>query len=260
MLTKLKTDYRQMFEVEMAVFLVVLAILACTVAIANAAEIRVGGAAEACNGMFAVIKEQVRDEIGTSLLVSPNSSAQALLDLDRGNIDIATTDVPLDSLISDLEKTGYLIVPESFQVQGIGTNRILVYLNKEIKVTALSQGQLSDIFTGKISNWKQLGGDNRKIVVVWGDNTPDQNRLFRWYVIGTGPIAKTAVRAMDQQDIIERVSKTPGAIGIASYVYASGRTRNPKTPFVSAKVIAITKGAPSGEVQKLLEVVKSYDY
>lgn len=260
MLKKLKTDYRQMFEIEMIVFLVVLVILACTVTIVNAAEIRVGGAADACNGMFSVINEQIRDETGANLLVTPSSSAQALLDLDRGSIDIAATDVPLDSLVTDLEKTGYLIVPESFQVQGIGTNRILVYLNKDTKVTALSQGQLSDIFTGKVTNWKQLGGGNRKIIVVWGDNTPDQNRLFRRYVIGSGPIVKTVVRVADQQDIIELISKTPGAIGIASHVYASGRTRNPKTPFVSAKVIAITKGAPSGDIQKLLEVVKSYDF
>lgn len=260
MLKKLKNDYRQLFEIEMIVYLVVMLILACSVTISSAAEIKVGGAPEACNGMFTVIKEQLRDETGTNLLVTPTSSALALLDLDRGSLDIAATDVPLDILITDLEKMGYLVVSESFQAQGIGTNTILVYLNKTSQVTALSQGQLSDIFSGKITNWKQLGGDNQKIVVVWGDETPDQNRLFSRYVIGSRSIVKTAVRAADQQDIVDRVSKTPGAIGIASQVYRSGRTRNPKTPFVSAKVIAITKGAPSGDIQRVLEVVKSYDY
>jgi phosphate transport system substrate-binding protein len=242
------------------VALVMLVTLACTVTIAASTEIRVGGAAEACNGMFDVVKEQIREETGIIPKVTPSSSVQALLDLDIGNIDIATTDVPMESLITDLENRGYLIVPESFQVQGIGTNTILAYLNKNNRITALSQVQLRDIFTGEITNWKQVGGDNRKIVVVWSDETPDQNRLFSRFIIGTRQIVKTAVKASDQQDIIERIIKTPGAIGIASHAYKSGRTRNPKIPFVSAKVIAITKGAPGEGAQKLLEVVKSYDF
>lgn len=239
---------------------VMLVMLACQPAHAAAKEIKIGGAADACSGLFEVIKEQIRDETGITPLITPSSSTQALLDLDRGDIDIATTDVPMDSLITDLENKGFLVVRESFQVQGIGTNTILVYLNKTNRVTALSQEQLRDIFSGRITNWSQVGGENRKIVVVWGDETPDQNRLFSRYVIGSRPIVKTAVRAGDQQDIIERVIQTPGAIGIASHAYKSGRTRNPKTPFVSAKITAITKGAPGEDVQKLLEVVKAYDF
>jgi len=260
MLRKQATGRRRIAGIEMVACIVMLVMLASTVAIAASTEIRIGGAAEACNGMFDVVKEQIRDETGIVPKITPSSSMQALLDLDTGNIDIATTDVPLESLISDLENKGYLIVPESFQVQGIGTNTILVYLNSSNRVKELSQGQLRDIFTGKITNWKQVGGDNQKIVVVWSDETPDQNRLFSRYVIGTRPIVKSAVRATGQQDIIERISNTPGAIGIASHAFKSGRTRNPKTPYVSAKVIAITKGSPGESVQKLLEVVKSYDF
>jgi phosphate transport system substrate-binding protein len=260
MFEKRKTGCRRMAGIQIVAYIFMLVMLACANAFAASTEIRIGGAAEACNGMFDVVKEQIRDETGIVPRVTPSSSTQALLDLDIGNIDIATTDVPLESLITDLENKGYLIVPESYQVQGIGTNTILVYLNKTNRVTALSQKQLRDIFTGKITNWKQVGGDNRKIVVVWSDETPDQNRLFSRYVIGARPIVKSAIRAADQQDIIERISNTPGAIGIASHVFKSGRTRNPKTPFVSAKVIAITKGAPGADVQKLLEVVKSYDF
>jgi phosphate transport system substrate-binding protein len=235
-------------------------IVACSVAMAAKSEIRVGGEAEASNGLFAVIKEQILDETGIVPKITPTSSAQALLDLDAGSIDIATTDVPLENLITDLEQKGYLIVQDSFRVQGIGTNRILVYLNKSNSVPELSQRQLRDIFTGRITNWKQVGGNNQKIVVVWGEETPDQNRLYSKYVIGSGPIVRTAVKATDQHDIIERIVNTPGAIGIASNAYASGRTRNPKSPFVSAKVLAITKGAPTDDAQKVLEVVKSFDF
>jgi len=159
----------------------------------------------------------------------------------------------------ELENKGYPVVPESFHAQGIGTNTILVYLNKTNKVTELSQQQLRDIFTGEITNWKQVGGDNQGIVVVWGGEMPEKNRLFQQYVIGSRPIVKTAVWATYQKDIIEYIIKTPGAIGIASNVYTSAQTHSPKTPFVSANVFAVTKGAPSKDDQKLLEEIKTFD-
>jgi len=142
----------------------------------------------------------------------------------------------------------------------VARDGVCFLIHQDNPIKSLTDEQLVNIFTGKITNWKQVGGDNQKVVVVWSEETPDQNRLFSRYVIGTRPIVKTAVRAADQQDIIERIVKTPGAIGIASHAYKSGRTRNPKIPFVSAKVIAITKGAPGEDTQKLLEVVKKYDF
>ncbi|NVN99679.1 MAG: substrate-binding domain-containing protein [Geobacteraceae bacterium] len=240
--------------------LAVFSIFTISAETASAAEIRVGGEAEACKGMFEVVKEQIQDETGTIVNVNHASSEQALLALDRGDIDIATTDIPLDNLISGLEKKGYLVLQESFQVQGIGTNSILVYLNKTNKVTVLSQKQIQDIFSGKINNWRQVGGDNQKIILVWSEDTVDLNALFSKYIMGSKSIAKNFAKASGQQEIIESVVKNAGAIGIASHVYKSGRTRNPKTPYVSAKIIAITKGAPGESAQKVLELVKSYDY
>jgi phosphate transport system substrate-binding protein len=244
----------------MLVALIALSVFASSAELSVAAEIRIGGAPDACKGMFEVIKEQIKDELGTVLLVNPSSSEQALLDLDKGDIDIATTDVPLESLFHDLEGKGYLVMSDNFRAQGIGMNTVQVYLNKTNKVTALTQKQLQDIFTGKIRNWKQVGGDNQKIVVLWGNETSGMNRQFSRLIIGGKPIVKTALKATDQQNILDLIVKTPGSIGIASHAYKSGRTRNPKTPFVSAKVIAITKGAPSEEAQKMLELVKSYDF
>ncbi len=260
MMKTMKRVMKALSGMGIAVGLVVLAAFASPAANAATAEIRVGGDVSACNGFFAVVRDAVRDDAGINLVITPSSSSQALLDLDSGIIDIAATDLALENIVTDLEKKGYLIVSENFQAQGIGTNSILVYLNKANKVPALSQEQLRGIFTGKITNWKQVGGANQKIVVVWSNETPEQNQLFSRYVIGNRPIVKTAVKATDPQEIIERIVNTPGGIGIASHAYKSARTHNPKTPFVSSKVIAITKGAPTDHSRNVLETVKSYDF
>jgi phosphate transport system substrate-binding protein len=227
---------------------------------AVAAEITVAGSTDACSGLFAAVSDQIRDEAGIDVRVSPRSEVQALLDLDAGLIDVATSDVAFGKLIEEAEGKGYLIIPENFQVQGIGTNSILVYVNRVNRVPRLSQRQLRDIFSGRVTNWKQVGGANQKIVVVWGGDTANQNWLFRNYVIGNVALTKSVIPASNQRDILEKIVATPGAIGIASSAYKSARTHNPVTPFVSSKIVAITKGAPSAEVQKVLEIVKAYDF
>lgn len=243
---------------KVSVYLVVL-ILASSAGIVAAADIKIGGTPDACKGFFEVFKELIFEETGINLIITPSSSAQSLIDLDRGNIDIATTDFTLAALFDDLENKGYPVVQENFQSQGIATNSILVYLNKANRINELTQSQLSEIFTGEITNWEQVGGNKEKIVVIWGDKMPEKNSVFQQYVIGSKPITKTATWATDQKDVVERVVKTPGAIGIGSAAYQSARTHNPKTPYVSSEVIAITKGAPNREIQKLLEIVKTFD-
>ena len=96
MLMILKTGCKQIAGTKMVAYLVVLVMLACSVNYSAAAEIRVGGTVDDCKGSFEVFKELFRDKMGINILVTPSSSAQGLIDLDRGNIDIATTDVPLE--------------------------------------------------------------------------------------------------------------------------------------------------------------------
>jgi phosphate transport system substrate-binding protein len=226
---------------------------------AMAGEIKVSGTQNECYGYFGIFKDIIKDDMKVTLTISPSSSARGLMDLDRGKIDIVTTDEEFQNLIADLERNGYPVGLDDFQVQGLGTKTILVFINKANKIPDLSQSQLSDIFVGKITNWKEVGGMDGEITVVWGDDPSEQNRQFQKFVIGDKPIVKTAFWSANEKDTIEKIVTTPGAIGIASFVYQSARTRNPRAPFVSSKAIAITKGAPSSEMQQVLELIKSFD-
>jgi len=259
MIAKFMTKCRAIAGIKVLVYLVVPVIFASSAVIASATDIRVGGTADECYGYFGIFKDIVKDDMKVDLLIKPSSSVRGLMDLDRGKVDIVTTDESFESILAELETKGYPVISDNFQVQGLGTKTIQVYLNKNNKVSELTQQQLSDIFAGKVSNWNQVGGEDREIVVVWGDDPPEQNRQYQMFVIGNNPIVKTAVWAADEKDTIERIVNTPGGIGIASYVYQSARTHSPKTPFVSSKAIAITKGTPGNELQKVLELIKSFD-
>jgi hypothetical protein len=51
--------------------------------------------------------------------------------------------------------------------------------------------------------------------------------------------------------------RTPGAIGIDPQGFASSVTKNPKIPLISSKVITVTKGKPSTDVEKLIKYVQN---
>jgi hypothetical protein len=79
-------------------------------------------------------------------------------------------------------------------------------------------------------------------------------------IMGSSPLHKNILKVADQNGLVNYIASNPGATGIASHACKSSRTRNPKTPFLSLKVTAITKGAPGKDAQQALEIVKAFDF
>jgi phosphate transport system substrate-binding protein len=221
-------------------------------------EIKVGGGGAACKGFFDTAKESFEAETGIRLTIEPTSPSQGLIDLAKGNVDIATAAVPFSVIQKDAARKGTMINPGECRIAEIGINHTMVFLHTSNKVNELSKMQLRDIFTGKVRNWEKMGGDNREIVVVWGKGTPGQNELFTREILDGELVVKDALQATDYSNIREIVARTPGAIAIDPQGYASAVTKNPKTPPVTAPVIAVTRMTPSSNIEKLLAYIKGY--
>ena len=70
---------------------------------------------------------------------------------------------------------------------------LAVIVNPKNPVKALSMQQISDIYTGKISNWKELGGEDAKIVIVSRDTNSGTYETFNELVLKKAPVAKDAI-------------------------------------------------------------------
>lgn len=246
-------------HISMVVLLLVL-IFAAGVMPAAAGTVRVTGSADICKGLFEVLCEQIKEETEIVLEINPSPPTLSLIDLDMGATDIVVTDQSLETLVNEIRGRGFFVLAESFHEQGISTNNILIYVHKDNPVAELNQQELRDIFSGRIRNWKTINGVNQKIAVVSAGDSPGQYQLFSSMIMGTSQLHKSILKVADQNALINYIASNPGAIGIASHAYTSSRTRNPKTPFLSLKVSAITKGAPSKDAQQALEIVKSFDF
>lgn len=86
-------------------------------------------------------------------------------------------------------------------------------------VKSLSKQQLRDIFSGKVTNWRQVGGPDLKIVVVNRPRSSGTRAVFAKTIMGDTPISESGLTEDATGTAVSVVKQTPGAI---SYVALSG--------------------------------------
>jgi phosphate transport system substrate-binding protein len=122
---------------------------------------------------------------------------------------------------------------------------IAVIVNPANKVGTLTLEQVEGIYTGKIINWKEVGGDDAKIVVVSRDTNSGTFETFKELVLGKdAKIVGNAEYTGSNGGVRQRVQMTKGAIGYAGLGFLDR----------AVKALEINGVAPSAETV----IAKSY--
>lgn len=145
-----------------------------------------------------------------------------------------------------------------------------VVTNPSVGLKNLSKAQLQDIFSGKVTNWKQLGGPDAKIVVINRPRNSGTRAVFTKTIMGSDPISETGLTEDATGTVVSVVKQTPGAISYAAFsgTRTSGLTEisidgvaptddniiTGKYPVWSYEHM-FTMGAPTGEVAKFIDFV-----
>jgi len=103
----------------------------------------------------------------------------------------------------------------------IAMDGIAVVVNKSNSIEALSKQQLKDIFTGKISDWGQLGVSGGKIVAISRDSASGTFEAFNKLALDKARVRPDALMQASNQAVASVVAKTPGAIGYVGLGYLS---------------------------------------
>jgi phosphate transport system substrate-binding protein len=107
----------------------------------------------------------------------------------------------------------------------IAMDGIAVIVNPANSVSALSKKQIKDIFTGKISNWSQVGGSDEKIVVVSRDTSSGTFEAFGELVLNKEKVRRDALMQASNQAVASVIEKTSGAIGYVGLGYVSSSVK-----------------------------------
>jgi len=153
----------------------------------------------------------------------------------------------------------------------IAYDAIMPVVNPKNNVQGLSIDQLSQIYQGKITNWKEVGGADLKIVVISRDSSSGTFDSWDNFVMKKARVAPTAQMLASNGAVVTAVSKNKYAIGYLGMGYvnssvkglkvngvmASAQTALSRQYPMSRELYMYTNGKPKGEVAKFIAFVKS---
>ncbi len=148
-----------------------------------------------------------------TITLNAGGSGTGLKQVSDGSVDMGNSDVPAETKL-DKAKAEKL-VDHKVCVMTVAT-----IVNKDVGVKNLTRQQLADIFTAKVTNWKDVGGKDIPIVLVTRPKTSGTRALFKQYAINGAEEADNKSLETDNSGIlIQSVAQNPGAIGYVALPY-----------------------------------------
>lgn len=186
-------------------------------------------------------EEYAKVDPAVSVEVSGGGSGTGIAALINGTVDVANASRTMEPQEIEAAKKNTGKTPREFMV---GYDALAVYVHKDNPITEITLPQLAAIYAegGTVTKWSQMGvtmpAGADEIIRVSRQSNSGTYFYFREAVLGKGHDFKLGSRDMHgSKDVVELVSKTPGAIGYSGMGYA--------TPEVKMLPVAKAKGDPA---------------
>ena len=202
-----------------------------------------------------------------NISVRGGGSGVGIAALMNKTVDIATSSRQMKAKeISQAKSNG--VNPVGYAIANDG---ITMIVNKANTVKNLSLKDLKNIYTGKVTNWNQLGGPNMPIVVISRDISSGTFEVFNEKALSGAKVVDSAQMLASNNAIVTTVTTTPGAVGYVGLGYVTPETKvvsvenmTPSEQTVKAgtyklsrKLYMFTNGAAKGNAAEFLSFLQS---
>lgn len=162
----------------------------------------------------AASKQYAKDCAGATISVQGGGSGTGLTQVLQGAIQIGDSDITAEEKLKPDEASqlvDHVVVRQGW----------VMVLNKGITgVTNLTTAQAKDIWTGKVKNWKEVGGNDQEIVLVLRPASSGTRATFKKIVLGgADEAAGTALTEDSNGAVAQAVKQTPGATSVIGLAY-----------------------------------------
>jgi len=229
-------------------------------------------------------EEYMKKNPGVTVQVSGGGSGTGIAALINGTTDIceASRDMkPKEYKIA--EKRGVKPYRISVALDGIA-----VYLNKNNSVTELSLAQLKGIYTGSVTNWKEVGGEDHQIILYGRENNSGTYAFFKEHVLKKEDYADRTQTLPGTAAVVNAVEHDKYGIGYGGIAWATGVKdakvkKDDNSPAVAPSLATVSNGTypisrqlywffngkPTGELKKIVnwalseegqKIAKEVDY
>jgi phosphate transport system substrate-binding protein len=191
-------------------------------------------------------EEYMKKNPGTTLQVTGGGSGTGIAALISGTTDICQSSRSMKPAEKEKLRDRYNTTGVEIAVARDGLS---IYLNSANPVNELSLQQLKGIFTGKITNWKEVGGPDARIIVYSRENSSGTYVFFKEHVLEGADFSPRAQTMPGTGVVVNAVSKEKNGIGYGGAGYAKG-----------IKIPKVKKDANAPAIAPSLETVKSGAY
>lgn len=176
----------------------------------------------------------IKNHPQANVIVTGGGSGVGISALMEGSTDIAMASrkIKFDEKMK-LQQSGKSIIEKT-----IGFDALAVVVNPQNGVSQLTGQQLEEIFTGKITNWNQVGGKEMKIVVYSRESSSGTYEFFKDHILKGKNYMSSILSMPATGAIIQSVSQTPGAIGYVGLAYLNSKVKALKVSYDGKTFVA----------------------
>ena len=154
-----------------------------------------------------------------SVQVTGGGSGTGISALINGTTDICNASRPMKPAERDKLK-------QRFGSRGVeikcAQDGLSLYVNESNSITELSMQQIKDIYTGKMTNWKDVGGQDQRIILYGRENNSGTYVYFKDNVLQGEDFAATMQSMPGTAAVVNAVSKDKWGIGYGGAAYGKG--------------------------------------
>jgi len=163
-------------------------------------------------------EEYMKSHKDTTIQVQGGGSGTGISALINGTTDICEASRAMkDAEKKQVEEKSKKPVSETV----VARDGLSVYVNATNGITELSMPQLKAIFTGKVTNWKDVGGADAKIIVYSRENSSGTYVFFKEHVLANADYTPRAQAMPGTAAVVNAVARDKGAIGYGGGAYAT---------------------------------------
>lgn len=153
------------------------------------------------------------------VMVTGGGSGTGFAALINGTTDICNASRPIKQ--SEVEKVRAKLGAAPTQIT-VAIDGIAVYVHHTNTIAELSMAQIRDVYTGKLTNWKQLGGADARIITYGRENSSGTFEFFREHVLNNADFAASVQTLPGTGAVVHAVGQDKNGIGYGGAAYGNG--------------------------------------
>ena len=183
---------------------------------------------------------------GSRVQVTGGGSGTGIAALINGGTDICEASRPMKDKEKEQVRSRH---GKDVKEIPVALDGVALYVNETSPIQTLSEPQIKAIYTGHITNWRDVGGNDQTIVAYSRENNSGTYVFFKEHILDNEDFAREIQTLPGTAAVVNAVAKDPASIGYGGIAYATG-----------IRAVAVKRDETSEAVHPSLQTVQDGQY